>query len=213
VLLTLALARGVQHTLRLLLAGVIVGVVLGAARDLVELASPDILHKSEIGGVIVGLDGEPQVREAFRTLVDRARTRAPGARIDGVVVARMAGRGVETILGVVRDPVFGAVVMFGMGGVFVEAFHDVAFRVAPFGVAEARALIADVKGRVLLTGLRGQPPADEEALARAIAALSVYAAAHAEAIESIDINPLVVLPKGSGVLALDALIVPRSSAG
>jgi acyl-CoA synthetase (NDP forming) len=178
-----------------------------------KIASADIAHKSEIGGVIVGLDGEPQVREAFRTLVDRARTRAPGARIDGVVVARMAGRGVETILGVVRDPVFGAVVMFGMGGVFVEAFHDVAFRVAPFGVAEARALIADVKGRVLLTGLRGQPPADEDALARAIAALSVYAAAHAEAIESIDINPLVVLPKGSGVLALDALIVPRSSAG
>ena len=81
----------------------------------------------------------------------------------------MAGKGVETILGVVRDPVFGAVVMFGLGGVFVEAFKDVAFRVAPFGVDEARAMIDEVKGRILLTGLRGQPPSDEDALAEAIA--------------------------------------------
>ncbi len=173
-----------------------------------KVASPDIAHKSEIGGVIVGLADEAQVREAYATLMERARTRAPRARLEGVVVAQMAGKGVETILGVARDPVFGAVVMFGVGGIFVEAFKDVAFRVAPFGVDQARAMIAEVKGRVLLAGMRGQPAADEEALAQTIAALSVYAAAHAEAIESIDINPLVVLPQGRGVLALDALIVP-----
>ena len=135
-----------------------------------------------------------------------------GYCVDRVVVARMAEPGLETILGVVRDPVFGPVVMFGLGGIFVEAFQDVAFRVAPFGVTEAQAMVAEVKGRVLLRGVRGQPPADEDALVRAIAALSVYAAAHAEAIESIDINPLLVLPRGRGVLALDALIVPTDAA-
>lgn len=177
-----------------------------------KIASADIAHKSEIGGVIVGLADEAQLRKAFRTLTQRAATRAPQARVDGVVVARMAERGVETILGVVRDPVFGAVVMFGLGGVFVEAFQDVAFRVAPFGVAEARAMIGEVKGRVLLRGVRGQPPADEDALAAALAALSVYAARHTDGIESIDINPLLVLPRGRGVQALDALIVPTTGA-
>lgn len=177
-----------------------------------KIASADIAHKSEIGGVIVGLADEAQLREAFHTLMQRAAAHAPQARIDGVVVARMAERGVETILGVVRDPVFGAVVMFGLGGVFVEAFQDVAFRVAPFGIGEAHAMIGEVKGRVLLRGVRGQPPADEDALAAALAALSVYAARHADCIESIDINPLLVLPRGRGVQALDALIVPAEQA-
>lgn len=175
-----------------------------------KVASADIPHKSEIGGVIVGVRDETGLRAAFRTLLQRAGQHAPQARLDGVVVARMAGKGIETILGVVCDPVFGAVVMFGVGGIFVEAFKDVAFRIAPFGVDEARAMIAEVKGRILLTGLRGQPPADEEALAAAIAALSVYAAGHADALESIDINPFLVLPRGEGALALDALIVPRA---
>lgn len=174
-----------------------------------KIASADIAHKSEIGGVLLGLSDEAQVREGFRTLMQRAHQHAPQARLDGVVVARMAKKGVETILGVHRDPVFGPVVMFGLGGVFVEAFKDVAFRIAPFGVTEARAMINEVKGRILLTGLRGQPPADEDALADAIARLSVYAARHADAIESIDINPFVVLPRGEGAMALDALIVPR----
>jgi len=174
-----------------------------------KIASADIAHKSEIGGVLLGLSDEAQVREGFRTLMQRAHQHAPQARLDGVVVARMAKKGVETILGVHRDPVFGPVVMFGLGGVFVEAFKDVAFRLAPFGVAEARAMINEVKGRILLTGLRGQPPADEDALADAISRLSVYAARHADTIESIDINPFVVLPRGEGAMALDALIVPR----
>lgn len=176
-----------------------------------KIASPDIAHKSEIGGVIVGLRDEARLREGFNALMTRAREAAPRARLEGVVVAQMAGPGVETILGVVRDPVFGAVVMFGLGGIFVEVFKDVAFRAAPFGVATARAMIAETRGRALLEGVRGQPPADIEALAQAMAALSVYAARHADAIESIDINPLLVLPRGQGVLALDALIVPRAA--
>ncbi|HEV7913857.1 MAG TPA: acetate--CoA ligase family protein, partial [Albitalea sp.] len=174
-----------------------------------KIASVDIQHKSDIGGVLLGLADEGQLREGWRTLMRRMAERAPDARIDGAVVATMAKRGVETIIGVNRDPVFGPVVMFGLGGVFVEAFKDVSFRVAPFGVSEARAMIDEVRGRVLLTGLRGQPPADEDALAEAIARVSVFAARNADRIESIDINPFVVLPKGQGALALDALIVPR----
>ncbi|WP_418321397.1 acetate--CoA ligase family protein [Piscinibacter sakaiensis] len=177
-----------------------------------KIASADIAHKSEIGGVLLGLQDESQVREGFRTLQQRAHSNAPQARLDGVVVAGMAARGVETILGVTRDPVFGAVVMFGLGGIFVEAFKDVSFRIAPFGIDEAHRMIDEVKGRILLTGLRGQPPADEEALAQALSQLSVYAALHADDIDSIDINPFVVLPRGQGALALDALIVPRNHA-
>jgi acyl-CoA synthetase (NDP forming) len=174
-----------------------------------KIASVDIPHKSEVGGVLLALADETQLREGWRTLMKRVAERAPGARLDGAVVAPMVKRGVETIIGVNRDPVFGPVVMFGLGGVFVEAFKDVAFRVAPIGVAQARAMIDEVRGRVLLTGLRGQPPADEIALAEAIARVSVFAARNAEHIDSIDINPFVVLPAGEGGVALDALIVPR----
>lgn len=174
-----------------------------------KIASVDIPHKSEVSGVLLALADETQLREGWRTLMKRVAERAPGARLDGAVVAPMVKRGVETIIGVNRDPVFGPVVMFGLGGVFVEAFKDVAFRVAPFGVAQARAMIDAVRGRVLLTGLRGQPPADEIALAEAIARVSVFAARNAEHIDSIDINPFVVLPAGEGGVALDALIVPR----
>lgn len=185
-----------------------------AAQDIgfpvvLKIASPDIQHKSDIGGVRVNLADAAQVRDGYRTMMERVRKAAPQAKLDGVVVAQMVKGGVETILGVNRDPVFGPVVMFGIGGVFVEAFKDVAFRVAPFGVEEARAMINEVKGRVMLTGLRGQPPADEEALAQAIAKLSVFAAAHADAIETIDVNPFVVLPKGQGAVALDALIIRK----
>lgn len=174
-----------------------------------KIASPDIQHKSDIGGVLLKLADAEAVRAGFDTIMQRVRKAEPNARIDGVVVAQMITGGVETILGVNRDPVFGPVVMFGIGGVFVEAFKDVAFRVAPFGEAEARAMIDEVKGRVMLRGLRGAPPADEAALVRALAQLSSFAAANADVIETIDINPFVVLPAGQGAVALDALIVTR----
>ena len=177
-----------------------------------KIASVDIPHKSDIGGVLLGLGGEAQLREGWRMLMRRMAERASQARLDGAIVAPMVARGVETIIGVVRDPVFGPVVMFGLGGVFVEAFKDVAFRIAPFGVGEAHAMIDEVRGRVLLAGMRGQPPADVGALAEAIARVSVFAAHNAERIESIDINPFVVLPEGQGAVALDALIVARDGA-
>ena len=141
-----------------------------------------------------------------------SRAAGSGARPDGVLVAPMVAGGVETILGVQRDPLFGPAVMFGLGGVFVEALDDVVFRLAPFGLDEARRMIREIKGFKVLQGLRGAPPADLDALAEALARLSALAATGAERIESIDVNPFLVLPEGQGAVALDALIVPRRPA-
>jgi hypothetical protein len=122
----------------------------------------------------------------------------------------MVAGGVETIIGVNRDPVLGPVVMFGMGGIFVEVFKDVAFRIAPFGADEAMAMIRSIKGFPLLDGARGRSKADVAALAEAIARLSVYAARSDDTLQSIDINPFIVLPAGQGGFAVDALVVPRT---
>ncbi len=175
-----------------------------------KIASPDIMHKSEMGGVLLDLDSAEAVRAGHATLLERAREHHPEARIEGVLVAPMVQGGVETILGVSRDPVFGPVVMFGLGGIFVEVLKDVTLRVAPFGLEEAHAMIREVQGYPLLEGVRGQPAADVDALAEALARLSAFAAAHADELETLDLNPFLVLPKGQGAVAVDALIVPRS---
>ena len=172
-----------------------------------KLNAPGLVHKTEIGGVLLDLATVEAVRNGYEALL--ARAARSGARPDGILVAPMIAGGVETILGVQRDPLFGPAAMFGLGGLFVEALDDVAFRLAPFGIDEARRMIREVKGFKVLQGARGRPPADLEALAEALARLSVLAAAGAERIESIDVNPFLVLPEGQGALALDALIVPR----
>jgi acyl-CoA synthetase (NDP forming) len=115
--------------------------------------------------------------------------------------------GVEMILGVQNDAVFGPVVMLGLGGIFVEVLRDVTFRIAPFGIEEARAMIAELRGAAILKGARGQPPADLAALAETLSRLSLFAAAHRGRLASIDINPLLVRSEGQGVAALDALIL------
>ena len=171
-----------------------------------KITSPDLPHKTEIGGVLLNIDDEQSIRDGHATLIERASTAKPDAQIDGVIVAEMIKGGVETVMGVVRDPVFGPVVMFGIGGVFVEVLKEVSFRVAPFGVDEAHRMIDQIRGRAMLDGVRGAPPSDIAALADALSRLSVFAAANAESIESIDVNPFIVLPKG--VAAVDALIVP-----
>jgi len=172
-----------------------------------KIASPDIAHKTEIGGVLLNVNGEDAVADGFALLMQRAREAAPGARIDGVIVAEMVKGGVETVMGVVCDPVFGPAVMFGLGGVFVEVLKDVTFRLAPFGVDEAHRMIDEIAGRAMLDGVRGAPPADIAALAEALSKLSVFAAENADRIETIDVNPFIVLPEGA--VAVDALIVPK----
>lgn len=176
-----------------------------------KIVSPDIAHKTEIGGVIVGVRDADEAELGFATILARAADKRPDARIDGVMVAPMISGGVETIAGVVSDPVFGPVVMFGLGGVFVEVLKDVTFRAAPFDTAEAHRMIREIRGYAMLEGVRGAPPADVDALAEMLAALSRFAAANAGQLDSIDLNPLRVLENGKGVVALDALIVPRGA--
>ncbi|UUX49807.1 acetate--CoA ligase family protein [Nisaea acidiphila] len=179
-------------------------------RVVLKIASPDIAHKTEIGGVLVGLEGDAAVREGFETLMARAAEKRPDAKLDGVIVCEMVSGGVETVIGVQRDPVLGPAVMFGLGGVLVEVLKDVSFRLAPFSVEEAHRMIREIKGFKILEGVRGAPPADIDALAEALAKLSVFAAANEETLDSIDINPFIVLPEGKGAVAVDALIVPAT---
>ncbi len=175
----------------------------------IKVLSADIVHKSDIGGVRLGISDRAAAETAFDEIVAASRAAVPDAAIDGCLVAPMVTGGVETILGVQRDPVFGPVVMFGLGGIFVEALKDVTFRAAPFDEAEARSMIESVAAFPVLTGLRGQPPADLDALAAALSRLSLFAAANADTIESLDLNPFLVRP--AGALALDAVLVIRPS--
>lgn len=173
-----------------------------------KIASPDILHKTEVGGVKLDVVGPEAARAAFTDILQSARGAMPSARIDGVILSPMVTGGVECILGARIDPVFGPVVLFGLGGVFTEVMKDIAFRRAPIGVATARAMIDELKGAEILKGARGQPPADLDALASAISTLSRFAAANATALESVEMNPLRALPEGC--IALDALIEPAA---
>lgn len=174
-----------------------------------KIVSPDIVHKTEVGGVLLHLADAQAVAEAFETLMQRAKAARPDARLDGVLVAPMLQGGVELIAGIHRDPTFGPMVMFGSGGTAVELFKDVAFASAPLTPQRARALIERVRSTQLLRGWRGGPHYDEQALADALCRLSEFAFSHADRIESIDINPLVVRPQGAA--CLDAVIAVRSS--
>jgi acyl-CoA synthetase (NDP forming) len=173
-----------------------------------KIASSDIPHKTEAGGIKLGVTVE-DAAAAYDAIVASARAYAPEAEIDGVLVSPMISDGVECILGARTDPVFGPVVLFGLGGVFTEVLKDVSFRRAPFGPETAREMIEELKGVVLLKGARGQPPADLDALARAISRLSLFAAVHGDVIDSVEMNPLRARPEGC--LALDALIVRKGT--
>jgi acyl-CoA synthetase (NDP forming) len=171
-----------------------------------KILSPDILHKSEIGGVLLNVDNADAVRHGFATLMERARSAAPMAHIDGVLVAKQLTGGIECIMGITRDPVFGPIAMFGLGGIFVEIMKDVVFRRAPFGTDVAEQMIRSIKGAPLLMGARGRKPADINALADMLAHLSAFAAAAGPDLASIDLNPVFAMPDGEGAFAVDAVI-------
>jgi acetate---CoA ligase (ADP-forming) len=175
-----------------------------------KVAADHILHKSDVGGVALGLKSPAALREAYAAMAAGVAAKT-GRPVETFLVAPMIADGVETVLGVHRDPVFGPVVMFGLGGIFVEALGDVVFRAAPIGRDEAHRMIREIRSFRILQGVRGRPPADIDALAAALARLSVIAAAHADTIESIDVNPFLVRAKGQGAIALDALVIPRKA--
>jgi acyl-CoA synthetase (NDP forming) len=174
-----------------------------------KVQSPDILHKTEAGAVALGLSGDQAVREGYRAVSAQARAAHPEARIEGVLVQAMAPRGVEMILGISRDPDFGPMLMAGLGGIHVEVLRDAVFTPVPIGADEALALLDELRGAALLKGVRGAKPADRAALAELMAALSRFAADHADAIAEIDLNPVIVHPEGEGLSVVDALIVKR----
>ena len=171
-----------------------------------KILSPDILHKSEIGGVLLDISDADAVRSGFALLLQRANAAAPDARIQGVLVAKQLQGGVECILGIHRDPVFGPMAMFGLGGIFVEILKDVVFRRCPFGPDTAEAMIRSIKGAPLLLGARGRKPADVKALAAMLSRLSAFAVAAGERLQSIDLNPVFAMPEGEGAFAVDAVI-------
>jgi acyl-CoA synthetase (NDP forming) len=177
-----------------------------------KIVSPDIAHKTEFGGVALGLGTAQAVRTAHAAILDSVRRGLPAARIEGVLVAPMVTGGTEMILGVTSDPVFGPVVMCGLGGIFAEVLRDVALRPAPLDEPTAERMLRSLRGFPLLDGARGRPRADLAALTGAIAALSRFAITHRDVVEEVDINPFVVLPEGRGAVALDALIVTRAGA-
>jgi len=171
-----------------------------------KILSPDIVHKSEIGGVLLDIADAAAVRSGFDLLLSRAKTAAPSARIDGVLVAKQLKGGVECILGIHRDPVFGPMAMFGLGGIFVEVLKDVVFHRCPFGVDTAEAMIRSIKGAPLLLGARGRKTADIKALAEMLSQLSAFAVAAGDRLQSIDLNPVLAMPDGQGAFAVDAVI-------
>jgi hypothetical protein len=171
-----------------------------------KIDSPDIVHKTDVGGVRLGCADAASVREGVHAMLDEVRRRAPTTRIDGVVVQRMLGGGTEMIVGVKRDPLFGPAVVCGFGGVFVELLRDVAVRVPPLDRAEALAMIAELRGVALLRGARGRPPADVDALADTLVGVARLAETYATSLRALDINPLVVLDEGRGAVAVDWLI-------
>ncbi|MFJ9179335.1 acetate--CoA ligase family protein [Streptomyces sp. NPDC102360] len=174
-----------------------------------KIVSADIPHKTEIGGVVLGVADAAGAAAQFTLLTQRAAAARPDAVLEGVLVSSTAPSGVEVIVGVRRDPVFGPVVVFGTGGVQAELFRDVATRVGAVDRDEALRMIAETRGHALLTGFRGRPEADVGAVADLLVTVSAFAVANADRIETLELNPVLVREAGQGVLALDALMVPR----
>jgi acyl-CoA synthetase (NDP forming) len=176
-----------------------------------KIQSPDIGHKSEVGGVRVGITAKGEAFSAWRDLMENTQRLRPDAKIQGVLVSPMARKGVEIIVGTMMDATFGALVMVGLGGVATELFRDVIYRPAPVGVEEAMAILDELKAAALLRGFRGAPKADVAALSKLIAQVSLLADRLRDSVADIELNPVLVHPEGQGVTIVDALVVPRKS--
>jgi len=171
-----------------------------------KVLSPDVVHKFDVGGVQLNLNNDHDVRQAFERIVHSVKQHLPEAHIKGVLVQAMAKKGREVILGMKRDPQFGPLLMFGLGGVYVEVLRDVTFRFAPVRELGAYRMVRDIRTYKLLEGVRGEPPADIDKIAECIERLSQLAVEQ-DLIEELDINPLIVYPKGEGAVVVDVRIM------
>ncbi|OKK04307.1 CoA-binding protein [Streptomyces sp. CB03234] len=169
---------------------------LGGGKVVLKIVSPDILHKTDAGGVVVGVEGAAEIRAAFRRIVENAKAYAPGARIDGVQVQQMLPPGQEVIVGAVTDPTFGKVVAFGLGGVLVEVLKDVTFRLAPVDADEAASMLDSIRAAEVLRGVRGAAPVDRWALAEQIRRVSRLVTDFPD-IAEVDLNPVIATPEGA----------------
>jgi len=172
----------------------------------VKILSPDIPHKTEAGVIALGISSDRDLEEACGRILDNAEKYHAGARIDGILVQEMISGGVEVIAGIVTDETFGATLMFGLGGIFVEVYQDTSHRILPISVADARDMIEEVKGSALLKGHRGEAKMDTDAVVDSLLNLVRLCEDFGSKIVEVDINPLIVLPAGQGVVAVDALI-------
>jgi len=171
-----------------------------------KISSDEVLHKTDVGGVRLALKNEEEVQKGYREVLENIRKNVPKAKVNGVFVQKMYHFGREVIVGMKRDPVFGPLIMFGLGGIYVEVMKDVSFRVAPFSLREAEKMIHEVTAIQLLKGVRGEAPADIKKLADTILRVSELAFDFPE-IQELDINPLLVMAKGKGVMAVDVRII------
>jgi hypothetical protein len=175
-----------------------------------KIISPQILHKSDVGGVVLGVDGEASLKEAYPKLVAEVRKNNPKAEILGVLIEKMMPPSTEVIVGGIRDSQFGPSIMFGMGGIFAEVYQDVAFRVAPIDKIDALNLIHELRGSKILEGIRGQPPADIDALVNVLIDVSSLMSQHS-AVSQLDLNPVIAYP--DDVCAVDTRIVLAKNNG
>jgi acetyl-CoA synthetase (ADP-forming) len=169
-----------------------------------KIVSPDIIHKSDIGGVILNLKNAKEVKAAYKQIMENVKKRRKDAKILGVIVQEMAPPSTEVIVGAIKDPQFGPTLMFGLGGVFVEILKDVTFKVAPITEEEAREMLTEIKAYPLLKGYRNLPPADTEALVKILLNTSRLVTEHTE-IKELDLNPIMVYEKGAKTV--DARII------
>jgi acyl-CoA synthetase (NDP forming) len=169
-----------------------------------KIVSPDIIHKSDVGGVIVDLKNEKNVRDAYKQIIKNVKKHKPKAKIVGILVQEMAPSSTEVIVGAIKDPQFGPAVMFGLGGIFVEVLKDVTFRVAPITEDEAQEMITEVKAYPLLKGYRNTPPVDIDAITKILLNTSKLVMEHQE-IKELDLNPIIAYQKGAKTV--DARII------
>ncbi|MCS7368589.1 MAG: acetate--CoA ligase family protein [archaeon GBS-70-058] len=169
-----------------------------------KIVSPDIIHKSDVGGVIVNIKNEEEAINAYKRIMENIARNKPDARIVGILVQEMAPAGLEVIVGAIKDPQFGHTVMFGLGGIFVEILKDVTFRITPLTIEDAMEMIREIKGYPLLKGYRGQPPADENTIIDIIMKTSKLLTDFPQ-ISQLDLNPIFVYEKGAKIV--DARII------
>ncbi|MEM2006122.1 MAG: acetate--CoA ligase family protein [Sulfolobales archaeon] len=171
-----------------------------------KIVSPDIVHKSDVGGVKVNISSESEVRKWFDTITLNVRSKAPTARVVGILIQEMVPQDLEVIVGSTRDPVFGSIVMFGLGGIFVEVLKDVSLRITPITEYDAEEMIREIKAASILQGYRGMPPRDKKAIVDLIIKVGKLMDEVPE-VTDIDLNPVMVFPEGKGAKVADARIL------